>query len=375
MAVLDWLTLSFARGLGPVLIGRLVEALGSAEAACAATAGDLLALDGIGQGRAKALPAAIRKAKDEATRELDDCAALGVRVLCPDDDDWPVLLADTPDAPPVLWAWGELEPRDLNALAIVGSRRPSRYGQEQARRFATLLAQAGFTVVSGGAYGVDTHAHRGALLGTDGRTIAVLGCGVDVAYPPENEALFADIVDGRRGAILSELPLGTPVRKENFPRRNRIISGLSRGTLVVEAAERSGALITARVAAEEHGRPVFALPGQVDNPMSGGPHGLIRDGAILTTTLDDITGGLGPLPIAAYQPAAPHAEPAAPPSPVPAVSDTDRQILDALDGQTLGADELCDRADLPASVVQAALTLLSLKGLVRRVGGNRFERK
>ena len=375
--MLDWLSLSMTRGIGPVSIGRLVDLLGSAEAAAKATADDLLAIEGIGKARANALPAAIRQSRGEAQRELDDCHALGVRVLCPDDADWPVLLADTPDAPPVLWAWGELQPRDLNGVAIVGSRKPSRYGQEQSRRFATLLAQAGFTVVSGGAYGVDTHAHRGALLGTDGRTIAVLGCGVDVAYPPENEGLFADIVDGGRGAILSELPLGTPVRRDNFPRRNRIISGLSRGTLVVEAAERSGALITARVAAEEHGRPVFALPGRFDNEMSAGPHKLIRDGAILTIGFDDIVDNLGPLPTAAYKPtpAEPEPQPAGPPSPVPNVSDTDRQILDALNGQTLGADELCDRTSLPASAVQSALTLMNLKGLVRRVGGNRFERK
>src|SRR5262249_38618585 len=178
---------------------------------------------------------------------------------------------------------------------------------------AALLAGAGITVVSGGARGIDSAAHRGAMSHAQGRTIAVLGSGVDVPYPPENAKLFQEIA--QRGAVISEYPLGTPPLKDNFPRRNRIISGLSRGVLVVEADERSGALITARLACDDHGRPVFALPGRVDNKMSAGPHRLIRDGATLVRSLEDIIEGLGPLPHGAVEPTLPVETDAAPHAP------------------------------------------------------------
>ena len=383
MATRHWLTLATTRGLGPVLVRRLAEACGGVEAACSASAAQLSQIPGIGKGRAATLASSIKSAAREADREIDAAHQAGVAVVSPDDDQYPPLLIDLPDAPPVLWVWGELEPRDLNAVAIVGSRRPSRYGQEQASRFGSLLAGAGFTVVSGGAYGVDARAHRGALAAVGGRTVAVLGCGVDVAYPPENGPMLADVADGH-GAVVSEWPMGTGPRKEHFPRRNRVISGMSRGVLVIEAAERSGALITARVAADDHNRPVFALPGRVDNEMSAGPHGLLRDGAFLAATLEDVTANLGPLPSRVYPAQRPAAaetlfndefpkSPDAPP-PMPALSDGDRQLLDALDGEAVGVDALCDRTGLPAHRVQSALTLMSLKGLVRRVG-NRFERK
>ena len=380
-AVADWLTLAFTRGLGPVLVRRLVEACGGAGEAAGANAAQLQRVSGIGKARAASLATAIKSARDAARRELDAAREIGVRVLCPDDEDWPAMLTDVADAPPVLWVWGELMARDLNAIAIVGSRRPSQYGKEQSERFGSLLAGAGFTVVSGGAYGVDTRAHRGALRATGGRTIAVLGCGVDVAYPPENAQLLAEISEGR-GAVVSELPLGTQPRREHFPRRNHVISGLSRGVLVVEAAERSGALITARVAADDHNRPVFAVPGRVDNEMSAGPHGLLRDGACLAAELSDIVDNLGPLPTAALRPT-PISTPDLfdtpredPPDPLPpTVSDEDRRILEALDAGPLGPDAVCDATGLPAQRVQAALTLMSLKGLVKRVGGTKFERK
>ncbi len=370
-----WLTLANTRGLGPVLIRRLIEQFGSAEIVC--NNRSFRGVGGIGATRADDLAAGIRAGRDVARLALAEAETIGVSVVCPDDETYPLLVRDLPDAPPVLWIWGKLEPRDLNAIAIVGSRQPTSYGQEQSRRFASLLAGAGFTVISGGAYGVDTHAHRGALLATDGRTVAVLGCGVDIAYPPENGQLFDDIAEGR-GAIISELPLGTHPRKENFPRRNRIISGMCRGVLVVEAAERSGALITARVAADEHNRPVFAMPGRIDNLMSAGPHGLLRDGAILAATLEDIIDNLGPLPTSVYKSAPPPSlfeESPAEPTPVPAMSDSDRAILHAIDAQPLGVDAICDATALSAQQVQAAMTLLSIKGLVKRVEGNRYGRK
>jgi DNA processing protein len=231
-----------------------------------------------------------------------------------------------------------------------------------------------------GARGVDSSAHRGAMQPTHGRTIAVLGCGVDTVYPPENTQLFDQIA--KRGAVVSEYPLGTPPLAENFPRRNRIISGLSRGILVVEADERSGALITARQAADDHNRPVFAMPGKVDNPLSAGPHQLLRDGAILCANLEDILNGLGPLPQEAMEPelfdqTPSPSLPASLISPIlPDIILTDRQskILSVMGSDPMTIDLLIDRSSLPAQEVLQEMTLLSLRGQVKRVDGQTFVR-
>ncbi|HEY1628624.1 MAG TPA: DNA-processing protein DprA, partial [Tepidisphaeraceae bacterium] len=251
--------LTLTDGLGPILTRRLIDAAGSAEAACASSAALLRSIEGIGSAKSSQIHNSIRKSADEAQRELDRAEKIGVSIICPDDEIYPTLLRDIPDPPGVLYVKGSLEPRDLNSLAIVGSRRCSFYGREQAERFAALLAGAGLTVVSGGARGIDSAAHRGAMSHLQGRTIAVLGCGIDQVYPPENASLFEQIA--QRGAVMSEFAIGTPPIAENFPRRNRIVSGMSRGVVVIEADERSGALITARQACDDHGRPVFALPG------------------------------------------------------------------------------------------------------------------
>ncbi len=367
MATLDWLALSRTPSLGPVRVRRLVQAAGSAEAACEGE--NFGTVKGISATRAKELVAAIKQSRREAARLIDRSESLGLRVVSPDDSDWPAMLAVATDAPVVLWAWGDFEPRDLHAVGIVGSRQPTQYGREQATRFATGLAENGVTVVSGGAYGVDTFAHRGALRATAGRTLAVLGCGCDVAYPEENEAMFNNIASGR-GVILSELPPGTQPRREHFPRRNRIISGLSRGVLVIEAAERSGALITARVAADEHNRPVFALPGRIDNPMAAGPLKLLRDGARLATDIDDVLGDLGPLP----QPTRESKEPVEPklfrevPStqPVATVEGDDATIAACLQTSDLDIDTLIEKTGLPASTVQARLTMLAIRRVVEK---------
>jgi DNA processing protein len=381
MPLKHWLQLALTDGIGPILSRRLIDACGSADVACNASAETLAAIDGIGRAKAAKIQSALRQADGGVDREIERCRASGIMLLCPDDESYPLLLRSIPDPPNVLYVKGSLEPRDLHAVSIVGSRKCSFYGREQAERFAALLAGAGVTVISGGARGVDSAAHRGALSHPHGRTIAVLGSGIDVPYPPENAPLFEHIA--KHGAVISEFPLGTPPMKEHFPRRNRIVSGLSRGVLVIEADLRSGALITARQACDDHGRPVFALPGRVDNALSAGPHQLIRDGATLAARLEDILEGLGPLPAGADEPTlfAPQEEAVAnvtqisPPTELIGVTDQQRSILSHMDTDATPVDLLVDRTALPAHVILQELTFLSLKGCVRRVDGQSYARR
>ena len=387
MSLRHWLQLALTEGIGPILTQRLIDAAMGVDAACAASPTLLRQVEGIGAAKSQQIFDALKRAAQQVDAELERAASQEITIISRDDDAYPAMLESIPDPPSVLYVTGTLEPRDLNALAVVGSRRCSFYGREQAERFGALLAGAGISVVSGGARGVDSATHRGALSHPQGRTIAVLGCGVDSVYPPENVALFDMIKD--RGAVISEYPLGTPPLAENFPRRNRIVSGMSRGVLVIEADARSGALITARQACDDHGRPVFALPGRVDNKMSAGPHLLIRDGATLVTCLEDILEGLGPLPQSAVdmplfdltigpgstedQPPADAPEPAA----AQAVPMTPEQltILRHLDGDALAADAIIERSGLPAHVVMRELTVMSLKGLIKRVDGQTYAKR
>jgi DNA processing protein len=369
-----WLQLALTDGIGPILTSRLVELAGSAKAACGADIATLRAVEGIDSKSQKIL-ASLRHAAEEVDAELERAKEAGVSLISLDDENYPVILKAISDPPTVLWVRGNFEPRDLNGVAIVGSRRCSHYGREQAERFGGLLAQAGFTIISGGARGIDSAAHRGALALPSGRTIAVLGCGVDVAYPPENDALFGQIAG--RGAVVSEFPLSTPPARENFPRRNRIISGLSRGVLVVEADVASGALITARLACDSHNRPVMAIPGRIDNAMSAGPHALIRDGAVLVSGISDVVENLGPLPEGVAAPI----EIQPPPQPSPgtpgaaedagnsALGERQRRILAGIGDEPTALDLIIERCELPAELVMQELTMLSLRGLVKRLEG------
>ena len=408
---LPWLTLALAKGVGPMRARLMIDAAGGAAAARVMPLAQLKTLDGVGTVGAEQIFAGLRQARLDAPAVLDRADRLGQQILGWDHPAYPVPLREIPDPPVALFVRGELRRRDLNAVGIVGSRKCSHYGREQANRFGGLLAGAGFTAVSGGARGIDTAAHLGALAHPDGRTVAVLGCAADVAYPPENAPLFARIADGR-GAVVSEHPPGTPPLADFFPRRNRIISGLSRGVLVVEADDRSGALITARQAGEDQGRTVFALPGRVDSPTSRGTHKLLRDGAVLVRDLDDILEDLTPLPDAAYE-AVEDGEPSinAKPPPrlaaplagrvgsvdapgrapqagrlngelfqesdasIPTLTADQRRVLGALDRAGCSVDAIIDATDLPAQVVMSSLTLMSLKGLVKRVDGQTYARK
>jgi DNA processing protein len=297
-------------------------------------------------------------------------AGTGRRLVTWGAPDYPPLLATIPDPPLVLFVEGDAGALSLPQLAIVGSRNPTALGRDTAEEFARHLAAAGLAITSGLALGIDAAAHRGALAAA-GRTVAVMGCGLDVLYPREHAALAREIA--AHGARVSDLPSGTPPLKPHFPRRNRIISGLSLGTLVVEAALQSGSLITARLAAEQ-GREVFAIPGSIHNPMARGCHRLIRQGAKLVETADDIFTELGAL----LDGLRAHAQTEA--TGTAAVSgpvlDKDYEILlDALGFAPAGIDTLVARTSLAADVVASMLLILELDGRVAQQPGGLYSRR
>lgn len=285
---------------------------------------------------------------------------------------YPLLLANLPDAPTSLLVRGDPNILSLPQLAIVGSRNPTQAGYDIARQFASQLVRAGLAITSGLAIGIDTAAHRGALEG-GGSTIAVCGTGLDIDYPRANAGLSEEIASG--GALVSEFPLGTPASQSNFPRRNRIISGLSLGTLVVEAAVRSGSLITARLAGEQ-GREVFAIPGSIRNPLARGCHKLIRDGAQLVETPDDILAELGPL-AAAFLPTTPVSAKTAESTALlaPALDKGYEILLDALGFEPASVDVLIARTGLKADEVASMLLILELEARIDACPGGLYVRR
>jgi DNA processing protein len=283
-----WLALRRVHGAGPRTCRLLLERFGSAEQIFKATE-DQITAAGVG----RKVAAAIAGFNDFAPleKELCELPRLGARLVRWTDDEYPANLKQIADPPPYLVARGLLEPNDTACVAVVGARAASEAGLQMAQRLGFELAARGFVVVSGLARGIDGAAHGGALEAS-GRTIAVLGCGIDVAYPPEHRGLADSIVE-RRGAVLSELPLGSAPLPENFPSRNRILSGLSLGVVIVEAAEKSGSLITARMALEQD-RQVFAVPGSPLNGKTRGSNRLLRDGAVLVECVEDVIEDLAP---------------------------------------------------------------------------------
>ncbi len=405
------LRLTLAPGLGPILIRRAIDTFGGVDNVLGARAQTLMNVDGIGPKKAELIARGLGKAEQLARDELDLAERLGVRVIGWDEAEYPPLLRQIADPPPVLYVRGRLglgetspdassrAARDQQyTVAIVGSRTCSHYGMEQAERFAAALAQAGLTIVSGGARGIDSAAHHAALR-VRGETIAVVGSGLAECYPPENRELFREIAEGGNGgggAVVSELPLRTPPAAENFPARNRIISGISLGVLVIEAGRKSGALITARLAAEEHGREVFVLPGRVDSPASEGSLDLLKDGGgLLVTCADDVLRGLeasarhqfdgtheARYATPAVQPSLYADEPAhavsrSSPSPASTVngvgirdaglSDSQRALVAALD-EPRSVDDLARLLNTSPAALRVDLTMLEVKGRVRRQG-------
>lgn len=284
------------------------------------------------------------------------------------DDGYPAWLRAIPDPPAALYCDGFFEPRDRQAVAIVGARQATPYGLRATETLARELSGAGFTIVSGLARGIDAAAHRAAL-DAGGRTVAVLGCGLDINYPPEHGRLREEIAAS--GAVVTEYEPGTPPRAGHFPRRNRIISGLSLGVVVVEAAEDSGSLITARLALEQ-GREVFAVPGSIDAPLSRGPHGLLKQGAKLVETVDDIVEELLPqlgtasvptqqrMPFKAMEP--------------PDLSPEERRVWEQMSRDPLHLDDLTERSGLTPAGVAGILLGLELKDVVRQLPGQRYYR-
>lgn len=389
------LRLSMTPGIGPILIARLRERFGPAQAVLETPLTHLQQVQGISGERARAIHAGVDE--EEINAEMREAASRGAAMISIDDSNYPPLLKSIPDPPPILYVRGSLSPTDAFSVAIVGTRNCSAYGRDQAGRISAALAQRGLTIISGGARGVDTEAHRGALRG-GGRTIIVMGAGLCHHYPPENESLFESVVSEGRGALVSEFPMRAGPGKENFPRRNRLISGLSLGTLVVEAGEHSGALITARLACEEHHREVFALPGNVDSPRAAGCHRMIREGwARLITGAGDIVEALEGsehLVAGAMREAGVEAGPraslfdqrprdgAVSPADGAAASiarlnltSSQQRILDALDSSAVELDELSARTGLPIHTLQADLTILQIRGLIARTGLSAIERK
>ncbi|MEM9083939.1 MAG: DNA-processing protein DprA [Planctomycetota bacterium] len=360
-------------GVGPVLGRRLLERFRIAEEVLKASVAGLKSVEGIGQVKAERMRQAFRNARALAEGELERCDQAGVRLIGTEHALYPELLTQLDDGPLALWVKGDLEALGSRfTVAIVGSRSCSAYGMEQAERFSTALSQAGLIVVSGGARGIDTAAHRAAVrLGEP--TCVVMGCGLGHCYPPENRELF-DQVRGAGGVIVSELPLGRAPAADQFPARNRIISGLSLGVIVIEAPSASGALITARQAAEEHGREVMAVPGRIDSKASHGSNNLIKTGSAAMVAspvdvLDLLESPARHFHSGTHQSRYRGGLIKAAPSEKTLRGLTERQeIIVGMIGGGKDVDAICESAVLGAEEVQADLILLELRGMVKKNG-------
>lgn len=350
-----WLALNRLLGSATRNFLALVEFFGSAEALWKAKRNDLsraansFLLKKIIEGREGIDPAG----------ELERVERENVKVLTIKDEEYPVRLKNIFDPPILLHIRGEFIPQDELSIAVVGARRASAYGRMAAETLAGELSAAGFTVVSGMARGVDSHAHRGALQ-KNGRTVAVLGSGLDVIYPPENQKLAKEIEE--HGAVISEYPLGSQPDPWHFPVRNRIISGMTMGTVVIEAGERSGSLITADLALQE-GREVFAVPGNISSNTSKGTNKLIKEGAKLVETVEDILEEFG------FK--------AAPPEQIqmPFLDGEEERILKVIKPEGCIIEEIIEEVKLPARIVSSKLLILETKGAVSRMPGNIYIRK
>lgn len=363
-ALSDTLRLSLVPGVGPRLRQLLLERFGSPTAIFAASAAELRSVPGIGGKLASAVAQATKEI--DVAAELELCRKHNVSIVPLGAAEYPRALEEIVDPPGVLFVRGAFASRDALSIALVGSRHATRYGLMMAERLAGSLARAGLTVISGLARGIDAAAHRGALQ-AGGRTIAVLGSGVLNIYPPEHVELAGQVI--AQGAVVGEAPVRSPPLSGSFPQRNRLISGMSLGVVVVEAAPQSGALITARHAMEQ-GRDVFAVPGPVDSRLSRGCHRLIRDGAKLVETADDVLEELGPLVAAAQRDDGP---PVYHPAEL-LLNDAEQSILAAIGPRPTAVDQVIADCGLPTHRVLASLSVLEMRRLITRISGNYVQR-
>ncbi|HLN32176.1 MAG TPA: DNA-processing protein DprA [Gemmataceae bacterium] len=357
--VQDLLTLHLVPGLGPRLTAALLDRFGSAKTVLQASPAELQEVPHLGAKLAHSIHEAMRSANPAAELELME--HLGVRLLVHGTADYPESLANIASPPHLLYVRGEIQAKDRNAVAIVGSRHCTAYGKRISERLASELTRAGYTIVSGLARGIDGIAHRAALQ-SGGRTLAVLAGGLSKTYPPEHAGLADEVAAG--GALISEAAMRMEPMAGMFPARNRLISGLSRAVLVIEAAEKSGALITASHAAEQ-GRTVFAVPGPLDSPASAGTHELLRKGAVLIRGVDDILEELEGVKAKGSRVRF---------EPPPQVDELQRQIWEFLQERPRHIDEIAQGLRLPVPQISAALLMLEMKKGVRRLPGNHYER-
>jgi DNA processing protein len=352
------IALNLVPNLGPVRLRKLLEIFGSPEKVLQATSLELERVEGL----TRPLISGLRswESSVDLPGELRRIKDFGASIIIPDDPQYPRLLSEIHDPPTVLYVWGNLEEKDQHAVGVVGSRRTTHYGLECAKRLSYQVAYSGLTVVSGLARGIDTAAHQGALA-AKGRTVAVLGAGLNRLYPPENRALAEKIISS--GAVVSEFPMDTEPDRQTFPMRNRIISGWGFGLLVVEAGANSGALISASQAADQ-GRSLYAVPGQIDRPTSHGTNRLIQQGAKLVMSVEDILEDLQ-----TFFPTPPKLE-----HQVPKLDGNLQTVYEAISTESAAIDEIIDRSGLPAGVVAACLLQLEMKRLVKQLPGKYFVR-
>ncbi len=365
-----WLRLSNAKGLGRISIKRLFDQFGSAEKIFEAGDSELGQVEGIKRGMGKELRK--KEHREFAEAELERCEKLGVKMVGLDSPHYPKNLLQIPDPPPALYLKGDIKPEDQRAVAVVGSRNHNDYGEVMAKRMGAGLAKFGITVVSGMARGIDSLS-QGAALDARGRTIAVLGSGVDQIYPPELKPLYDRIVE--RGAVASEFPIGTGPVAENFPQRNRIISGLSAGVVVVQANNpRSGSLITARLALDQ-GRPLYAVPGNALTPWARETNGLIKQGAILVEDAQDIVLDLFPSLGIKKDELLPLFAAAGKPGDLTNEQDKLYSLLPEPEEGAVELDILIRKSGASAGSAQALLTELELFGLIEKIEGGKWRKK
>lgn len=366
----DWLRLALTPGIGTRTLEGLLEHFGNVRAICKASPAELKAA-GLSQATAAALASPDADSLARSERWL---AAGDQHFLHWQDPRYPDLLLASGQAPPGLFVAGDAEALCLPQIAVVGSRSATPGGAETAQQFASALARTGIVITSGLAQGIDAAAHRGALRAA-GQTIAVLGTGPDLNYPRQHAQLAEQVRN--HGALVTELPPGTEAHKHQFPRRNRIISGLALGTLVVEAGARSGSLITARYAGEQ-GREVFAIPGSIHSPLSKGCHQLIRQGAKLVETAADIIEELGPLAGALAKSRLPSSVATQPPNDRGKIDNGDEdyiKLLTSMGHDPLSIDQLAERTGLTAGELSSMLLILELDGRVDTLPGGRFQQR